>query len=238
MRILIIEDNPMIADTMRHNLKGFYTIDICNTGKKGLARARAKKYDVILLDLRLPDIDGEVVCRKMREEKIKAPIIILSGKGEVESKVEMLNIGADDYITKPFNFYELRARIDVAMRRASNKVPTGIINIDGLVLDPGSRTAHKNGKLIPLRRKEFDLLELLMRYEGQTLTRSIILERIWDVNEHLWGNVVDVHIKYLRDKVDRPFGTKLIKTVHGVGYKIQSGKFSERENLNGKEVKL
>lgn len=230
MRILIIEDNSIIAQTLRHNLKTHYSIDIAKTGRKGLAAAQSTIYDTIILDLRLPDIQGEEICRQLRKKGIKTPIIILSGKGDVKGKVELLNTGADDYITKPFNFYELRARIDVAIRRASKSGSSGVIEVAGIRLDPASRTVEKRGKQIQLRRKEFDLLEYMMRYPDQTLTRAMILEHIWDMNENLWANVVDVHIKHLRDKIDKPFNTKLIRTVHGVGYKLNLSSHSHSEN--------
>lgn len=231
MRILIIEDNSLIAQTLRHNLREFYAVDICNTGKAGLNQAQSTKYDTILLDLGLPDIEGEKICKLLRKKAVKTPIIIISGKGEVDGKVELLNMGADDYVTKPFNLHELRARIDVAMRHTSNNSPSGAIEINELKLDPSSRTVIRYGDIISLRRKEFDLLEYLMRNRGQTLTRAMILEHIWDMNENLWANVVDVHIKHLRDKIDRPYGSKLIQTVHGVGYKIQSGPGSISQNI-------
>lgn len=220
MRVLIIEDNPLIAQVLRQSLKSFYAIDICNTGEKGLLQAQTTSYDTILLDLGLPDMSGEEICQELRRDGNDTPIIIISGKGEIDSKVYLLNIGADDYITKPFNIDELRARIDVAMRHTANNSPTGILLIEGLELNPSARTVTRFGEPIDLRRKEFDLLEYLMRNQGQTVTRVMILEHIWDMNENLWANVVDVHIKHLRDKVDRPYGSKLIQTVHGIGYKL------------------
>ena len=235
MRILIIEDNPVVAQALRYELRPFYSVDVCNTGKKGLVAAQSTKYDTIILDLGLPDMDGEKICKLLREKKIRTPIIILSGKGEVKGKVELLNMGADDYVTKPFNFHELRARIDVAMRHTSNNSPSGAIEIAGLRLDPSSRTVSRYDDPITLRRKEFDLLEYLMRNMNQTLTRVMILEHIWDMNENLWANVVDVHIKHLRDKVDRPYGSKLIQTVHGLGYKIQVASNSHNENPKKKK---
>lgn len=222
MRILIIEDNPVIAQALRQHLKPHYAVDICNKGEDGLARAETVAYDTILLDLRLPDISGEDICRSIRQKNINTPIIIISGKAAIESKVGLLDMGADDYITKPFNMHELRARINVAMRYTSNNCSSDAMRIDGLELNPASRIVKRHGKVISLRRKEFDLLEYLMRNSGHTLTRIMILEHIWDTSENLWANVVDVHIKHLRDKVDRPYGSKLITTVHGIGYKFTS----------------
>lgn len=222
MRVLVIEDNPLISQALHQTLRKYYTVDICKTGREGQLKAENTPYDVILLDLSLPDIQGEEICQTIRKRGVNSPIIILSGKGEVKSKINLLNMGADDYITKPFNMSELRARIDVAMRHTSNNSPSGTLEVEDLILDPTKRIVKRQGKAITLRRKEFDLLEYLMRNRGQTLTRAMILEHIWDVNENLWANVVDVHIKHLRDKIDRPYGSKLIRTVHGLGYKLVS----------------
>lgn len=222
MRILIIEDNKSIAKTIRHVLKSYYAVDLAHGGKDGLNHAQATQYDVILLDLNLPDIGGEDVCKTIRKLKIDTPIIIISGKDQIADKISLLDMGADDYITKPFNLEELRARINVALRHPPNIMSSGVLNINDLALNPSARTVNRHNKNIELRRKEFDLLEYLMRNKGQTLTRTMILEHIWDMNENLWANVVDVHIKHLRDKIDRPVGSNLIKTVHGVGYKIEA----------------
>lgn len=221
MRILIIEDNALIAEAIKRNLQDFYIIDLAANGEDGMRSARSVSYDAILLDLNLPDIDGEDVCRELRDANISSPIIILSGRGEVKSKISLLNMGADDYVTKPFNMYELKARVDVAIRHKSTARPNGKLKIVDLELDPIARRVERGGQVIDLRKKEFDLLEYMMRNQGQTLTRAMILEHIWDMTENLWANVVDVHIKHLRDKVDRPYPTKLIKTVHGIGYKLE-----------------
>ncbi|MGI9027233.1 MAG: response regulator transcription factor [Candidatus Saccharimonadales bacterium] len=221
MRILVIEDNKLIAQAIKHELKAYYSIDIVFTGSDGLAYAQVTSYDIILLDLHLPDIDGQEVCRTLRKRRIKAPIIVISGKDQIQDKINLLDIGADDYLTKPFNVHELRARINVALRRATNTSLDGMLKVGDLELNPATRIVVRCGKLISLRRKEFDLLELLMRYPGQTMTRITILDHIWDRNENSWANVVDVHINHLRDKIDRPFGSNLIKTVHGLGYKLE-----------------
>lgn len=220
MRILIIEDNKSIARVVKHDLKSYYSIDISYNGIDGLRHAQSTPYDTILLDLNLPDIDGEEICRTLRNQNIDTPIIIISGKDQIADKINLLDMGADDYITKPFNMRELRARINVALRHPANLIPSGEIIVHDLTLNPSSRTVYWVGKPIVLRRKEFDLLEYLMRNKSQTLTRTMILEHIWDMNENLWANVVDVHIKHLRDKIDRPYGGTSIQTVHGVGYKF------------------
>jgi DNA-binding response OmpR family regulator len=221
MRVLIIEDNKSIAKAIRHDLKSYYAIDIANTGKEGLRYAQFTQYDTIVLDLNLPDIDGEDICRILRKQGIDIPVIVISGKDQVKDKINLLDMGADDYLTKPFNIHELRARINVAMRHPPNIISAGILSVGDITLDPAARIVTRRGLLIVLRRKEFDLLEYFMRNPGQILTRTMILEHIWDMNENLWANVVDVHIKHLRDKIDRPFGSSLIKTAHGVGYKFE-----------------
>ncbi len=222
MRLLVIEDNKAIAETIRYCLKDHFAVDTSNNGKDGLHFARVTAYDTILLDLNLPDISGGEICRVLRKQGVLTPIIVVSGLSEVAEKVKLLTSGADDYMVKPFNIHELRARIDVALRRGSNQPhdKQGHLEIDGLILNPTQRSVSRYGRPISLRKKEFDLLEYLMRNNQLTLTRGMILEHIWDRSDHLWENVVTVHIKYLRDKVDRPYGTSLIQTVHGVGYKI------------------
>lgn len=222
MKLLIIEDNQLIARALESNLKDFYSIEISYEGMAGLNLARTSSYSVILLDLNLPDINGEEICRILRKEGIDTPIIVVSGNDQVIDKINLLDMGADDYVTKPFNIHELRTRINLAMRHASKNNRSGKLIVDDLILDPASHTVTRQGQLIALRRKEFDVLEYLMLNKGQTLTRIMIMEHIWDANENLWANVVDVHIKHLRDRVDRPFRSRLIKTVHGLGYKIES----------------
>lgn len=229
MRILIIEDNKTIAKAVKHNLKLFYAIDMVHTGKEGLLLAQNTPYDTILLDLQLPDISGEEVCQTLRRQNIKTPIIVISGKDQIIDKISLLDMGADDYLTKPFNIEELRSRINVALRHLDSSVPTGIITVTDLSLDPAARTVTRAGSLIKLRRKEFDLLEYLMLHPNQSLSRGQILEHIWDMNENLWANVVDVHIKYLRDKIDRPFGSMFIKTVHGIGYKFDPSAYKNKK---------
>lgn len=220
MKILIIEDNSLISKTLQRILSSHYSIDTAREGQIGLHMARTGTYDAILLDLNLPDISGEDICTKLRKDNIDTPIIVISGRGEVKDRISLLNMGADDYLIKPFNIEELRARIDVAVRRINNKVLSGKIVAGDLVVDTAARTVTRDDKPIVLRRKEFDLLEYLMYNQGQTLTRPMIMEHIWDSDENLWANVVDVHIKHLRDKVDRPYGSHMIKTVHGLGYKF------------------
>jgi two-component system OmpR family response regulator len=222
MRVLIIDDNKQIATSLQRGLKSSYAVDIALTGQDGILRAETTAYDVILLDLSLPDITGADVCASLRFSGIRTPILVITGRDVVQDKVELLDMGADDYITKPFSLEEVRARIRTALRHYPSKITSSTITFHDLELDTSARTVRRRNKSVPLRRKEFDLLEYMMRNQGQTLTRPMILEHIWDMNENLWANVVDVHIKHLRDKIDRPYGSQMIKTVHGVGYKLEA----------------
>ena len=219
MRVLIIEDNEQLAKGLQRGLKALYAVDSVMTGQEGLRRAEQTDYDAILLDLNLPDISGEQVCTELRKRGQSTPVIILSGRDLLADKISLLDMGADDYMTKPFNLNEVTARLRAVMRRTGSSSQNEIV-VGDFVLDPAGRTLHRKGTHIEMRRKEFDLMEYMMRHAGQTLTRVMMLEHVWDMNDDLWANVVDVHIKHLRDKVDRPFGTKCIRTVHGVGYKL------------------
>jgi len=222
MRLLIIDDNRHVAESLRRGLKSSYAVDIALTGQQGVLMTENTTYDAILLDLNLPDISGEDVCASLRFKGLKMPIIVLTGRDVVQDKVELLDMGADDYITKPFSLDEIKARIRAALRHVSHEPTANTLKFVDIELDPAARTVRRHDTRVDLRRKEFDLLEYMMRNQGKTLTRPMIMEHIWDTHDSLWANVVDVHIKHLRDKVDRPFGSKLIKTVHGVGYKLEA----------------
>lgn len=222
MRLLVIEDNKRVATALREALRGSYVVDVEHSGREALNNLNITHYDVILLDLGLPDMDGEDVCQQLRARNITAPVIVVTGDDTTESKVSILDMGADDYMTKPFSTDELKARIRAVMRRHTHKVLPLTLRVGDLRLDPASRGVLKDGKPLALRRKEFDLLEYMMRNPGRTLTRSMIIDHVWESGEGLWTNAVDVHIKYLRDKIDRPFNTQLIKTIHGVGYKLDA----------------
>lgn len=222
MKTLAIEDNTTLAQSIRDYLMPQWLVDIAVTGEEGIELAKGNVYDVIILDLGLPAMDGQDVCIALRKANVKVPIIILSGVNDTDTKVLLLNNGADDYLTKPFKPNELQARLNALVRRGSqNEQPNSeFLKIDNLILDPQRREVKRGGKNIYLRRKEFDILEYLMRHQGEIISRPRIINHVWDSRAETWNSTVDVHIKYLRDKIDRPFKRKLIKTAHGVGYTI------------------
>lgn len=220
MKLLLIEDNRTLADGLKKQLGKSFIVDAVRTGEEGLQRALSGGQDIIILDLSLPDKNGYDVCRAIRLASISIPIIILTGASDVTSKVTLLNAGADDFLTKPFSVAELRARLGALLRRPPAANPTEIFNVHDLVVDPSRRRAKRAGTPIHLRRKEFDILEYLVRNRGRPVTRSMILDHAWDGTKDTWNNTVDVHIKHLRDKIDRPFDKPLIKTAYGIGYMI------------------
>jgi len=189
-------------------------------GEDGIDRARAADYGVILLDLGLPDMNGYDVCYELRSAHVTTPILILSGIRDTISQVRLLDCGADDYVTKPFNTDELRARILALSCRGHHLQQDEVIKVGDLTLDIGRRRVTRSGEAITLRRKEFDILEYLVRNRGRTVTRSMIFDHVWEAHKEGWNNTVDVHIKRLRDKVDRPFAHQLIKTAYGIGYMV------------------
>lgn len=221
MRILIVEDEPGIAESVRRKLAESYTVDLTAKGKEGLYLAQTNEYDLLILDLGLPDLGGLEICKRLRGARVQVPILILTVQGSVEQKIEALDAGADDYLTKPFSLKELLARVRAMLRRSPSGMTSNVLTVADLSLDLINRVVYRHGCPVALRRKEFDLLEYLMRNQGQTLTRGMIIEHLWGDDRNPFTNAVDVHIKYLRDKVDKPFASTLIKTVHGVGYKLE-----------------
>lgn len=221
MKILLIEDDIEMANTLVHSLNNYYIVETAGTGKEGEYKAQVHEYNSIILDYMLPDTDGIELCKTMRRDGLTTPIIILTGNGEVANKVKALNGGADDYITKPVDDDELHARIEAILRRSSPELHSNILTIDNLALNINKREVTRGGKKLNLMRKELDLLEYLIRNAGRVITRSMLLDHIWESGFESDNNIVDVHIKYLRDHVDRDFDKKLIKTVHGYGYKIE-----------------
>jgi two-component system OmpR family response regulator len=223
MKILIIEDNPRLTDRIVHHLGKSFSFDSYETGEEGLSAAVNSQYNVILLDLGLPDMVGLDVCKELRAQSQQTPILVLTGQAEVESKVTLLRAGADDYMVKPFDINELRARILALSRRNHRlKAIRSKICFKDLTLDPETREVFRAGREIKLRRKEFDILECLLINEGQVMTREAIMSYAWNSSSNSWQSTVDVHIKHLRDKVDRPFGVYYIQTVYGIGYRVES----------------
>ena len=222
MRILIVEDEVKIANSIKKGLEQErFTVDVAYDGEEGYDLASTEPYDVIVLDVMLPGMDGIAVCNKLREEEIHTPILMLTAKGELDDKLTGLYSGADDYLVKPFAFEELVARIK-ALSRRPKQTTSQKLSIDDLVLDTETYEVQRNGKTIPLSKKEFTLLEYLIRHQGKTLTKDQIIQHVWNYEADVLPNTVEVYIGYLRQKIDKAFqGTKpLIKTVRGFGYKL------------------
>lgn len=230
MKLLCIEDNTNLVASLKDTLGDKYKVTVAKTGEKGINHALSSKYDLIILDLGLPDMNGSEVCKAIRKAHVTTPILVLSGTTESSNKATLLNLGADDYVNKPFDGVELSARLKALRRRGHNFDSGGstLLKIDDLVLDPVSRTVTRGGKPIALRRKEFDILEYLIRNQNRVVTRDMILSSVWDNDNELWDNTVYVHVKHLRDKIDRPFKRKLIRTVYGVGYTINHSVVSKK----------
>lgn len=223
MKLLLVEDTPTLADRIKHQLtERRYIVDIAHSGEEAIERTKHVTYAAIILDLGLPDMSGEMVCKKIREAGVQSPILILTGTDSMNMKVKLLDIGADDYLTKPFDSDELRARVAALVRRQPLPHTTDELRYHDLIIRSEERTVYRNGVPIPLRRKEFDILEYLVRNSGRVLTRQMIVSHAWDSNKNDWNSSVDVHIKHLRDKIDRPFKTHYIKTAYGLGYKVDA----------------
>ncbi len=220
MRILIIEDEHRLSNVVKKGLEeeGF-AVDQAFDGEEGLYLAEAESYDLIILDVMLPKIDGLKICRSLRNKKIKTPILMLTAKTKLEDKVIGLNVGADDYLTKPFAFAELKARLQALLRRSHNQAET-ILRLEDLVVDPVKHVVKRANKVIFLTPKEFSILEYLLRHKGEVLTRTQITEHVWDYNFDALSNVIDVFIAALRKKINHQVKNKLISTIHGVGFKI------------------
>lgn len=218
MKLLIIEDNPRLSARMKQQLQKWYIVEVANTGHEGLRLASTDLFELILLDLDLPDTPGLEVCKQIRKLTNETPILVVTGIDTLESRVELLDSGADDYITKPFDTSELRARINALARRSNRSASIPLLTLGDLVIDPASRKVLRNQTPIILRRKEFDILEYLVINAGRVLSRQMIINHAWPESSTSWTGSVDVHIKQLRDKVDRPFSYPIIKTSYGVGY--------------------
>jgi DNA-binding response OmpR family regulator len=221
MKVLVIEDNPRLAERIKSLLQKYYLIEVASSGDEAISIAASQTTDVILLDLGLPDMNGLEVCQKIRELGVIAPILVLTGVDDIPSRVSLLNAGADDYMTKPFDADELKARINALERRRNRSPPQDDLTIRDLILSPAKRTVTRNGVNVNLRRKEFDILEYLLKNKGRVLSRQMIINHAWISTSTAWTGSVDVHIKQLRDKIDRPFLVPIIKTTYGVGYSVE-----------------
>jgi len=223
MRILVVEDEHKIANSIKKGLEQeTYAVDVAYDGEEGFDLASSEEYDVIILDLMLPKMDGITICKKLRtEEDVHTPILILTAKGEIEDKVDGLNSGADDYLPKPFAFAELLARIRALSRRPKQSLNT-VLKIDDLTLNSSSFEVERSGSKIDLSKTEFALLEFLLRHTHKVLTKDQIINHVWEYDANILPNTVEVYIGYLRNKIDKPFTDKksLIHTVRGFGYKI------------------
>lgn len=220
MRLLLVEDEPAIAGLIKQGLEeAGYTIDWARDGTEGLRRASEEPYSLILLDIMLPGVDGWGVCERLRARRDTTPILMLTARDAIRDRVRGLEMGADDYLPKPFDFEELLARIRALLRRGVIH-RTRTIRIADLEIDTGARRVTRAGRLVALTQREYALLEALAAREGRALTREFILERVW-TNEESYSNTVDVYIGMLRKKIDAGHDVKLIHTVHGVGYTLR-----------------
>ena len=221
MRVLVVEDEIKMASLIRRGLRSEgLAADVAIKGEDALWMAGSTGYDAIVLDVMLPGIDGFETCRRLREQGIWAPVLMLTARDAVDDRVAGLDGGADDYLTKPFSFAELLARLRALVRRRPLERPT-VLRVGDLTLDPATRRVARDGVDVELSAKEFALLEQFMRRPGHVLSRFQLLEHVWDGKYENRSNIVDVYVRYLREKVDRPFGRDSIETVRGSGYRLR-----------------
>jgi two-component system, OmpR family, response regulator len=221
MRILVVEDAVKMANLLRRGLaEEGHAVDVARTGDDAIWMAGAAEYDAIVLDLMLPGVDGFEVCRRIRDDGVWAPVLMLTARDAVEDRVAGLDAGADDYLPKPFAFAELLARLRALVRRGAEERPA-VLEVGTLRLDPATRRVWRGETEVRLSAKEFSLLETFMRRPGQVLSRYQLLEHGWDYAYENRSNVVDVYVRYLRGKIDRPFECESLETVRGVGYRLR-----------------
>jgi two-component system, OmpR family, response regulator len=221
VRVLVVEDEVKMAALLRRGLnEEGLNVDVADEGERALLMAGAADYDAVVLDVMLPGIDGFETCRRLRREGVWAPVLMLTARGGLDDRVAGLDGGADDYLIKPFAFAELLARIRALVRRGTVERPP-VIEVGELRLDPGTRQAWRGETEIDLSSKEFTLLETFMRHAGYVLSRTQLLEQAWEYDFEHRSNVVEVYVRYLRRKVDLPFGCKSIETVRGAGYRLR-----------------
>jgi DNA-binding response OmpR family regulator len=221
MRILVIEDEKRLAAILKKGLEeSGFVVDVALDGADGLFMARTYPYDAVLLDILLPKVDGLTVLKTLRAKKIEVPVLMLTAKGELEDRVQGLNLGADDYLVKPFDFSELLARLNTVIRRSMGKA-SPVLVIDDLSLDMSAKTVTRSGKEINLSAKEYNLLEYLTLNSGRVIGRTELTEHLYDTEFDLDSNVIDVYINYLRNKIDKGYDRQLIVTVRGAGYVLK-----------------
>jgi two-component system OmpR family response regulator len=221
VRVLLVEDDVRMAAAMRRALRGAGVVaDIATKGADAMWMVRAAEYDVVVLDVMLPDFDGFEACRRLRQQRIWVPIIMVTARDAVEDRVRGLDDGADDYLTKPFSLAELLARLRAVSRRGTVERPT-VVEVGDLRLDPATRQVWRRDRPIELSAREFALLEAFMSRPGQVLSQSQLLEAAWDLGYERRSNVVEVYVRYLREKIDRPFGVESLETVRGMGYRLR-----------------
>jgi two-component system OmpR family response regulator len=222
MRVLVVEDEPKMAALLRRGLvEEGHAADVVARGEDAVWRAQAHPYDAVVLDVMLPGMSGFETCRSLREAGVWTPVLMLTARDAVEDRIAGLDAGADDYVTKPFSLAELLARLRALVRRGDVERPTELV-VGDLRLDPASRRVWRGETEVQLSPKEFALLETFMRRPGQVLSRLQLLEHAWDFAYDNRSNVVDVYVRYLRQKLDRPFGCSSFETVRGVGYRLAS----------------
>ena len=222
MRVLLVEDDSKLAALVRRGLTENGSVaDVASRGEDALWMARAHEYDAIVLDVMLPGLDGFETCTELRAAGIWAPVLMLTARDAVEDRVAGLDAGADDYLTKPFSLAELRARLRALVRRGGAERPT-VLEVGDLRLDPATQQVWRGDQELQLSSKEYALFELFMRRPGQVISRFELLEHGWDIGYDNRSNVITVYIRYLREKIDRPFGRHALETVHGAGYRLRA----------------
>ncbi len=222
MRILVVEDDKKIASFVKKGMEAAgFAVDHAPDGEEGLHLALTESYDAAIIDLMLPKLDGLTLIENIRKERINTPIIILSAKGSIDDRVRGLQTGSDDYLTKPFAFSELLARVQALIRRSTGTSEPTTLSLGDLTMDLLAREIYRGGKKIELQPKEFSLLEYLMRNAGKVVSKTMIMEHVWDYHFDPQTNVVEARVSRLRDKIDKGFGDKLIHTVRGVGYVLK-----------------
>ncbi|HSX39603.1 MAG TPA: response regulator transcription factor [Candidatus Saccharimonadales bacterium] len=222
MRVLLIEDDFETAALLKDEIERYYTVDVAHNGSEGSYLSQINDYDAMVVDMSLSDMSGEEICRLTRAAKIATPILAMTRGHEVTPKVSSLDSGADDCLSKPFSTLELLARLRALMRRQSRILYSTTLQVEDLYIDFSCKTVSRAGHLLTLRRKEFDILEYLVRNKNRVISKEMILDHVWEMGIEVNSNTIEVHIRSLRAKIDKDYTKKLIKTVHNFGYKIDA----------------